>query len=190
MHWFEKSDEYLELLLQQIKDGRRAKEAVLEAFAPLIRSAAREACRRLNLPRDCQTEVIESVQVRVFQGIETFRGERVPQFIEWVREIARNVALNVGTDTSKKRQREVPLDTTAAGPARTPDVDRQIYCRQMIARMMQSLGREERIIFLLKSLYEYTFAEIAELLDLSAPTVQRRYVAMVKRLQKKFDRGH
>src|SRR5262249_23098263 len=153
-----------------------------------FRSLAIEACRKLNVPGDYYAEVIELVSVNVFKGAETFRGEQMAQFIEWTREIARNAALGLKQERSKRMQREVGLDEVPDPPSSGLSPEQILDFRQLTARMVKSLRMEERMIFILKAVAEFTFSEIADMLDMSRSDVQRKYTALIERLRKRFSR--
>jgi RNA polymerase sigma-70 factor (ECF subfamily) len=81
----------LAVLLNRARDGDRAAwGTLLERLRPLIRALF----RRQGQSDGDASDLTQEVQLRMARGFDQFRGETVPQFLAWVRQIAARVFID------------------------------------------------------------------------------------------------
>lgn len=132
--------------------------------------------------RDLVDDVAQQVWTRVWQRIDTLQDPA--RWRAWLYRIARHTALDMAS--AAKRRRTVPLEVsntdTSVCLAREPHVtlaDDEIRDRVLAAvHALPALYREPLV---LRHLHDWSYAEIAEVLELPIDTVETR-LARARRL--------
>lgn len=121
-------------------------------------------------------EVTQEAFIRAFVKLDTF--QRNSQFFTWIYRIAFNNAL---TRRRKKRARvsldQVREDNGLEVVAGTDDVDEPMLRDERVALVrtaIDTLTDEHRRILVLREMDDFSYEEIAEILDISIGTVRSR----------------
>ena len=165
---------------------RRAREGDEPAFAELVeRHQGRvynHALRMMGSTQDAE-EVLQDTFVQAYRNLAKF--EERARFSTWIYRIATNEALMRLRKASRKR--EVFLEDTPGHPegeayheelrgfarsALDDVMDTEI--REALARALEDLPEEYRVVFTLRDMDGLTNAEVAEILELSVPAVKSR----------------
>ncbi|MDC0295527.1 sigma-70 family RNA polymerase sigma factor [bacterium] len=121
-------------------------------------------------------EVVQEAFIRAFLKLDTFQGNS--QFFTWVYRIGFNVALS----RRRRNRAKVSLDQWRdAGGMEVVDesepVDEPLLKRErteMIRSALQMLSEDHRSILVLREMEEFSYEEIAQILQVSIGTVRSR----------------
>lgn len=157
----------------------RALQGDRDAFAQLVESNQDRlfaSMLQITCSPDEAEEVVQEAFIRAFVKLDTF--QRNSQFFTWLYRIAFNAAL---TRRRRKRAR-VSLDqcrennglevTDSADAVDEPMLRAERIA--MVREALQTLTEEHRSILVLREMQEYSYEEIAEILDISIGTVRSR----------------
>jgi len=154
-------------LVRKIKRGdQRAFRALVERYQRQIYCLAFGVVRSHALAED----ITQDTFVKVYRHL-TFFDEAFP-FYPWLRRIAVNTALNA-LQSARMRKAE-PLDEQVV---QEPAIDRLLERDELLQQVQAEIGRlpeEQRLVFVLRTQQEMSYAEIAEALKLSPGTVMSR----------------
>lgn len=156
----------------------RAQEGDRAAFAALVREHGNEVytlARRLVGDPHLAADVAQETMIRAWRALPNFRGEAA--FSTWLHRITVNTAW-----TQKKRARRhsgASLDELAeiAAPytAEHPEVAGEILeLRGRLRRALESLPEGQRQVVILKHVYDWSHAEIAESMGISVTAAKVR----------------
>lgn len=112
-------------------------------------------------------DITQDVFVKVFTKINSFRG--ASEFTTWVHRIAINEALQHLRRV--QRRSAVPLIEETAGP--TVD-DSLMDWKELLEQAFSGIDAQSRVILELKEVERYSYAQIAELLEIPEGTVGSR----------------
>lgn len=149
-----------------------------DAFEELVRqthAGTYALARRLVTDPDDARDVAQEAYLRAFRSIRKFRGDA--QFSTWMHRITANCA---STYLSRKRRhRHDELDEEVAVPDLNPDNDpvAQADARLLRDRLELALGDlapRLRAVVVLRDLYDFNHAEIAEELGISESAAKVR----------------
>jgi len=187
--------EPIEPIIQRLRDGTGREESFRTLFDrfywPLFRFFEHRGFSR----EECQ-DLIQETFIRVYRGIEAFRGEA--RWEHWLFRIAANTAIKAlrHRAAAKRAGREVPLEgedegdlpATAAGGSQrgTAEPLRQLLGKEMkdlLIQAIEGLPPQMRRCVRLRVLQDLDYGEIAEVLQLSPSTVKVQLFKARKRLQ-------
>lgn len=123
-------------------------------------------------------DVLQQVWLQAWQQIGTLadRGK----WRGWLYRLARNAAIDSGKSAARRRPVARPMtDQAAAGAAGGPIPSHsalQAERQEQILRAVQSLPAIYREPFILRHLEDWTYAQIADALDMPVDTVETRLV--------------
>ena len=167
--------ESLGQLVAEAREGDRvAADRLVREHAGWVRSAIYGVTARADLVDD----IAQQVWARAWQHLGTLENPR--QLRPWLYMIARNTAIDVCV--AERRQQAIadrldgqvrPADRPPASP---PGVTDRRELRETLLRAVQSLPAIYREPFVLRHLEEWSYAEIGNVLSLSAETVETRLV--------------
>ena len=177
--------------VQDLIDRVRAGD--LDAFEAIIRRHERRilgmAIQMGLAPEDAQ-DASQEVFLRVFRYLAGFQAGK--NFEVWIWKIA----VHVVYDTLRKRRdrSEVPWDSlleeTQEEPMRTSGIHLHVENADLCARLlkhMDSLSRQERMVFVLRELQEMDTAEVARAMGISSITVRRHGSSARQKLRRALD---
>ncbi len=157
-------------LLAQARGGStRAFEEIVERHQRRVYAVARRIVRRHEVADDVTQETF----IRAYQALDSFDLSR--PFAPWICRIAANTAIN---HVRSKEFREEALPDSLADTETSPDEPerrlQEIETREAVAEALHSLPAEQRVVFVLRTIEELSYKEIAETLAISIGTVMSR----------------
>jgi len=136
------------------------------------------AAYRITQRREDAVDAAQSAFVKAYERLRTFDFSH--RFFSWIYRIAINEAL----DTVGRRRREADLDDSVPVPTFDPVAEESEQERaQLLQRALMHLKPEQRAIIVLKHIRGLSYAEIAEILELSEKKVKSRLFEARERLR-------
>jgi RNA polymerase sigma-70 factor, ECF subfamily len=189
--------EPIEHLVQRLRDGPGREESFRLLFDRFYWPLFRFFERRGFSTEECQ-DLIQETFLRVYRGIEGFRGEA--RWVHWLFRIAANTAVKALRHhaAAKRAGRTVSLDgedvadspPAAAGGAprgaEAPAPLRQLLgkeMRELLSQAIDGLPAQMRRCVRLRVFQDLDYQEIAETLQISPSTVKVQLFKARKRLQ-------
>ncbi len=154
--------------------------AITEVVRILQDPLYRLALRMLGRPADAE-DAVQEILLRVVGNLSSWRGEA--KLTTWAYRVGVNYLLNLRRRSAQEAaQLDLDgfgtnlLDGLAAEDYRGPEAtlltrEVRLNCSQA---MLQCLGRDERVAFVLADVFELTSAEAAWILDISAAAYRKR----------------
>jgi RNA polymerase sigma-70 factor (ECF subfamily) len=164
----------------------RARQGDLTAFEEVVRRYQRRVygvALRIVRAHDLADDVAQEAFVRAWRSLDRFDLDR--PFGPWVCRIAANLAVN---HVRSPRAREEGLgegnaETPAAGPDPLGTV-LDAEAKRVLDEAVAGLSPEQRAVFVLRTVEEMSYQEIAEALGISPGTVMSRLFRARERLVK------
>lgn len=152
------------------------------AFGELARryqSRVYRLAMRFTKSPDQALEVLQETFLNVFRKLDGFRGDSA--FSSWLYRITVNTAL-MHLRKERAGAPEIPIEelAPAIGPmsndwsARADSTTLQEEARALIRKAVGELPEKYRTVFLLRDVEDLSTEEVAEILELSVPTVKTR----------------
>ena len=101
------------------------------------------------------------------------------RFFSWVYRMTVNESLN----TLKRRKRTVTLEEEPGIPAPGAGADRAAEVEGLVGKALMCLKPDDRAVVVLKHFMSFSYQEIAEVLEISVPTVKSRLFEARERLR-------
>jgi len=166
---------------------RRAREGDQDAFEGLYRAHAGRVfalCLRLTGDRVAAEERTQDVFVRVWERLESFRGESA--FSTWLHRLAVNVVLGERRGSDRRERRVAPSgdDPAYTQAGVTPPVGLSVDLERAIA----ALPEGAREVFVLFDIEGYSHEEIGTLCGIAAGTSKAQLFRARRLLREKLDR--
>lgn len=184
--------EPIDPIVQRLRDGVGGEEGFRALFNrfywPLFRFFERRGFSR----EECQ-DLIQETFLRVYQGIEAFRGES--RWEHWLFRIAANTAVKSlrHRAAAKRAGQAVPLEgeeledsMLAQAGVEDPAPLRQLLGKEkkeLLGQAIEGLPPQMRHCVRLRILQDLDYDEIAEILQISPSTVKVQLFKARKRLQ-------
>lgn len=134
-------------------------------------------------------DTVQQVWARVWEHLD---GLRTPDRLRpWLYQIARRTALDVSIGQRRQRQRERGIDNAADSRpdlrVRRPDEAAEAAeAERALLAAVQRLDPEYREPFVLRHLEDWSYAQIAEVLELSEAAVESRLVRARRQLRERL----
>lgn len=171
----------LELLVEQAQRGD------MQACTQVIRHFQRPIylyCYYLLGSQEEAEDAAQDIFIKALENIGSFT-EKV-SFSAWLYRIARNHCLDLMKKKSKgfrllalyKRHQQY-TEPAAAGLGYT----------ELVHGLLEQLNMEERQILLLRALEDYTFDDIAAVMEMNPATVRKKYERLRKKLGRQKENG-
>ncbi len=163
-----------QLVAEAQQGSRAAVERLIREHEPWVRSAIYAVTGRADLVDD----IAQQVWVRVWQRLGTLANP--VQLRAWLYAVARNTAIDAGL--AEQRQRSVVERLEGGFPRAQRDGEGPFAAaagnelEETLLRAVQALPVIYREPFVLRHLEDWSYAEIGEVLGLSADTVETRLV--------------
>ena len=158
-------------LIDQARSGDR------DAFGELVRIHQHEVYTlavRLVRDRDMASDVTQDAFVRAWRAMPKFRGDA--KFSTWLHRITVNTAWT--HRTRRNRVRLDPLESLTSEPesvALQPErAAEAVAARPSIEEALMDLSSSVRSVVVLKDIYDWSHAEIADHLDISVTAAKVR----------------
>jgi RNA polymerase sigma-70 factor (ECF subfamily) len=153
------------------------RQGEMAAFDTLFQRWAGPLLRYLRrMLRDPATaeDLVQEAFLRVYRARDRYRPDA--RFSTWLYRIATNLALNE-LRRPRRRDPHESLDAEGAAPlaALAPDADQQVDARRRAAALARALGSlpdRQRAALLLSAVEGRSYAEVAELLDVTEQAVK------------------
>jgi len=167
----------------------------LDAFEEIIRRHERRilgmAIQMGLSPEDAQ-DAGQEVFLRVFRYLSGFQSGK--NFEVWIWKIAVNVVYD---QLRRRRNRgevswDAHLESGAEEPSHTDGIQIHLENTQLCTRLLknlESLSRQERMVFVLKELQDLDTAEVARAMGISTITVRRHGASARHKLRQAMERG-
>ena len=155
-----------------------------DAFEALVRACEKQvyllALRYTNNPADA-LDISQETFIKAFRNLKKFKGDSSPE--TWVYRIAVNTALDfvrrnarrsetslyVTDEDGKEQALDIPDDRYS--PAKAAE---QADMRELLQKAIAMLPEEQRQVIVLRDIDDFSYQQIAEILDVSEGTVKSR----------------
>ena len=169
------------LVLASRAGDRQAFEQLLARYERQVFNAA----YRILHHRDDAADVTQTAFLRAYEHLDRYDPEQ--RFFSWLYRIAINEAMDVG---GRRAPTEFELDTLpdlAVGPDAQADGDRS---DARLQGALMSLDVDQRALVVLKHVQDFSYEQIAEILDCPVKTVKSRLFTARRALRDRlFERG-
>jgi len=158
------------LALAASRGDRTAIEALLRRNWLWIKGMAISGVQRADLVDD----ILQEICIKVIDKIDTLKEPE--RFKPWLATIARREIVNTRREQSKKMALFKKMQETAPQPDESSPM-REHWPQEACESILDALKRlpeKYREVFVLKYIKDYSYAEIAEALDIPFTTVQIR----------------
>lgn len=169
-------------LLRLAKLGSQdAFQAVNDRYHAIVDSIARS-----NAPHPSQIEDLgQEIWFAVYRGIrESYDASR--PFKPWLRKVAISAASRFNADEAREKRRIEAATRVLAAEEQADTAIEEVESRIQLWLALKKLRPEDREIALLRGVYGFTFAEIAQVLELSVSSVASRWKQSVEVLQEEI----
>lgn len=162
--------------------ARAAREGDLDAFSALVSPYRRPffnaAYRIIHHPQDSE-DVTQIALLRVYEKLDRYDSGR--PFFRWAFKIVVREALRW---VERESQRSRPLDEgSASASEETPSSWSSVAAHLQLEKALSLLGTDQRTVIVLRHLHGFSYAEIAEILDVAEKTVRSRLFEARKKLR-------
>lgn len=156
------------------------------AYNALVRrhsDAVYRRCHRILQSSADAEEATQDTFFAVFQGLPRFRPKQ--PFAHWLSVITLNACRMLLRRRASEQRRRAAMEEK--GPPRPQPAPRNGVLRRLVIRLLDELDPAVRIPVLMHYLEGYTYAEIAQQLDLSESAVKMRVSRGSKRLRELYE---
>ena len=174
---------------QQDEDAlvRRARTGDRAAFAELVRVHQHEVytlALRLVADRELAADIAQEALIRAWRALPRFRGDAA--FSTWLHRITVNTAWTLRRRT--RRHQAAPLEAVESRAAllgaEQPEVAGEVrHLRAQLTNALAQLPSGHRAVVVLKDVYGWSHAEVAEALGISVAAAKVRLHRAHRRLQ-------
>ena len=161
---------------------RKSRRGDREAFAELFASVERDIYRTAYLyvkNRDDALDIVQETAYRCFKNVDTLREK--DYFKTW----AVRVTINCALDYLRKSGRLVPLDDIGEFKESGIDAEQAAIARITLEDLLDRLDENEKSAVILKYQYGYTFAEIADIMNVPLGTAKSVLYRAISKLKNK-----
>ena len=177
----ENSDIDLKLIVEQVKSGD------VQAYTHLIRRFQKQIYLYCYYMLGSKEEAEDASQDVFIKGLENIKNfSYTVSFSAWLYKIAHHHCI----DLTKKKNKGFKFWTGYRKEQEYDEIHRHEYrYADIIHELLEKLNGDERRILLLRSLEEYSFDEIATIMELKPSTVRKKYERLRKKLIKEKKLG-
>lgn len=176
-------DENIDTDIKSVVD--RVKSGDKQAYSLVIKQFQRQIFLYCYYLLKSQEEAEDAAQDIFIKGLEHInRFSHTVSLSAWLYKIAHNHCMDLMKKRNKNHQSL--LEYTAN---REQEKERDNGYTEMIHDILEHLNVEERQILLLRSLEEYSYEEIATIMDMKPTTVRKKYERLRKKLMKSMNKG-
>lgn len=172
--------EDINLLVKKAKEGE---QIALEKIIISIKDKIYNFSLRMLWNPDNAEDVTQEILIKIITNLSTFRGDS--KFSTWVYSIASNHLINANKSGLEKQnlsfeimQQGVEEGFSTKNNISYSGVDENILTEELkiscTHAMLLCLKREQRIIYILSSMFEINSSNGAEILDITAETYRKR----------------
>ncbi|WP_274308417.1 RNA polymerase sigma factor [Solibacillus daqui] len=159
----------------------------IQAYTEIIRSFQKQIYIYCYYLLGSKEEAEDAAQDIFIKGLENIRNfSYTVSFSAWLYKIAHHHCM----DILKKKNKSYKFWTSFKKEQAHDQSHRQAYeYDDFIHELLEKLSVDERRILLLRSIEEYSFDEIASIMELKATTVRKKYERLRKKLLKEKKLG-
>jgi RNA polymerase sigma-70 factor, ECF subfamily len=168
------TDEWDRVLVQKYLDGER--EAASDLVDRYQRRMFNVALRMLGNTQDAE-DVTQTVFGNVFLRLSSYDPRF--RFFSWIYRMTVNESLNA----IKRRKRTVTLEDHLAIPAAGIAADDALEVEEHVSKALMQLKPDDRAVVVLRHFADFSYEEIAEVLEVPARTVKSRLFTARERLR-------
>lgn len=161
-------------------------ESVIRQYGPLVSAL----CRRMIQDRDCAQDAAQEVWIEVLKSLAGFRGES--GLSTWITVIARRTISRwvarekrhdmAGFAKGCRAAIDPPADEWDRCDMNAPDTWTRMICDLCLTSILLCLAPETRFIFILHSLLQIDYPEIARIMQMKESTVRQRFSRACRKL--------
>ncbi|MEZ5492514.1 MAG: sigma-70 family RNA polymerase sigma factor [Gammaproteobacteria bacterium] len=142
-------------------------------------------------------DLMQEVFLGVYRNLDRFRGDA--RFSSWIFRIAHNKAVDMNRRNALLRGQGFSHDDSTPGGLpqlsadETTEPDRCLANErrnEQIARLLQSLSLEQRLVVEMKIYQSLTFEEISRLQEISENTAKTRFYTALRKLRSILEESH
>lgn len=168
------TDEWDRALVQKYLDGER--EAASDLVDRYQRRLFNVALRMLGNTQDAE-DVTQTVFGNVFLRLSSYDPSY--RFFSWIYRMTVNESLNA----IKRRKRTVTLEDHLAIPTAGIAADDALEVEEHVSKALMQLKPDDRAVVVLRHFADFSYEEIAEVLNVPARTVKSRLFTARERLR-------
>ncbi len=158
----------LDSVIEGCKNGDAAKQRELyDRYAPRFYAL----CRRYAPDDAVAQEMLMEGFLNVFKYVGSFRGEG--SFEGWMRSVFMRMIFKIHQRDS--RYSHVSIDADALEVQHTEDPAMRMDVRQALLDSLRCLSKEDRTLFNMIAVEEYSFVEVAQQYGIPTTTLKSRY---------------
>ncbi len=152
-------------------------QACFEAYRGLVYRWARAMCRH-----DADAaDLLQEVFLRLVRSQPLFADERAA--LGWLRSTTSRLAIDRWRQRDRATAGGDGIEDAASGAATGPAIAAQRESADLARQALLELSEQQRLVLLARCFDDRTFAEIADELGVSAPTVKTHYVRGLRALR-------
>jgi RNA polymerase sigma-70 factor (ECF subfamily) len=155
-----------ELVRESLAGNQRAFEVLVRKYEKPIYNVA----LRILKDTDDAMDAAQTVFVKAYEKLDTFDEKR--EFFSWIYRIAINESLNASK--RMRRQDEYESGVTAALPASQEEQHSAEILSEEIGKAIEVLTVDYRMVIVLRHFHDFSYQEMAEILDVPEKTVKSR----------------
>lgn len=131
-----------------------------------------------------EQDALDIVSEATYKGLSHLKELREPNyFVTWMTRIIINTAL----ESIRKNSRQVAFEESMLNEYEVTELDQEIQFDLYTA--LDALGAEERSFIILKYFEEYSFREIADLLDIPESTIKSKVYRCLENMRVYMEGG-
>lgn len=155
-----------DLVRECLAGNQRAFETLVRKYEKPVYNVA---LRILKDPDDAM-DIAQNVFVKAYEKLGSFDEKR--EFFSWIYRIAINESINASKRA--RRQDEYESGVTASLPARQADEREAEMLSEEIESAIEVLTVDYRMVIVLRHYHDFSYQEMAEILDIPEKTVKSR----------------
>jgi RNA polymerase sigma-70 factor (ECF subfamily) len=162
--------------------ARRGDPGAWQTLLQRLRPWVRALCRRQIRQNADASDLAQEVQWRMDRGLRRFRGESVPQFLAWVRQIIANVLIDYARGEGRALV-PLPPDLVASGEHSTGSNPGSAEDMARLSAALDRLPRHYRAVFEARVFEKLSCVEIARRLGRPPVWARVTFKRAVERLR-------
>lgn len=166
-------NQQIETQIERVKAGDK------EAYAPIIRQFERQMytyCYYIFRNHAETEDAVQEIFIRAYMNLHQYSNQ--VSFSAWLYKVAYHHLINI----KKKQDRLLKLMDRCQEQHPVPDISPH---QTVVEELLTYLTAEERHILLLKSVEQYRFEEIGEVMGIKPATLRKKYERIRKKLMAK-----
>jgi RNA polymerase sigma-70 factor (ECF subfamily) len=166
-------DDDTQLVKKSVEGDKLSYGLLVDKYQKPIFNIVYRMCHNLEDARD----ITQGVFIRAFQKLYTFKIEK--KFFSWLCRIAINESLNFLKQQKKMIEMPVNMPLTDEGPDHAIAHKEE---REQIRRALMEIEPKYRILIILKHFQNFSYAQIAEVMNLPVKTIKSRLYSARQKL--------